>query len=126
MIEAKTVHSQETLERLGIAPSMTLGDCDAIHKRHGLRLLKSGAWEIATVLGGLEAEIAALQTQCESFSAFLLAIRGENAKLRAENKKLRLALADGTLFESDSHIDSMIATITNIESMVAKITDTTE
>jgi hypothetical protein len=75
MIEAKTVHSQETLERLGIAPSMTLGDCDAIHKRHGLRLLKSGAWEIATVLGGLEAEIAALQA--------------DNAKLWAEIQRLR-------------------------------------
>jgi regulator of replication initiation timing len=108
-----------------VHPKMTERDAEIVTVRHDL-YWHSTFEELATVLGGLEAEIAALQTQCESFSAFLLAIRGENAKLRAENKKLRLALADGTLFESDSHIDSMIATITNIESMVAKITDTTE
>jgi regulator of replication initiation timing len=77
--------------------AMSRKDCRAIYGRHGLTLDDSEHW-IATVLGGLEAEIAALQA--------------ENAKLRAENKKLRLALADGTLFESDSHIDSMIADAT--------------
>lgn len=61
------------------------------------------AIQTATVISHLEAEIAALQTRLARCAV-------TNAMLRAENKKLRLALADGTLFESDSHIDSMIAT----------------
>jgi hypothetical protein len=71
---------------------MSYKDAVAIFERHGLKW-DSYDGEIATVLGGLDAEIAALQAQCEQYAALLIGERGENAKLRAENTRLQMAFA---------------------------------
>jgi hypothetical protein len=75
-----------------VHPKMSPIDDMTIRARHGLNLV-DGFGEIATVLGGLEAEIAALQATCESYAAELIGVRGENAKLRAENTRLQAAFA---------------------------------
>lgn len=67
---------------------MSYEDVSSILARHGLEC-SFGLRTVATVLGGLEAEIAALQAQCESYAASLISVRGENAKLRAENRHLQ-------------------------------------
>jgi hypothetical protein len=75
-----------------VHPKMTWGEAKEIYARHDLII---GDWPepIATVLGGLEAEIAALQAQCEQYAALLIGERGENARLRAENTRLQMAFA---------------------------------
>jgi hypothetical protein len=71
---------------------MPYKDAVAVFERHDLKW-DSGDDEIAAVLGGLDAEIAALQAQCEQYAALLIGERGENARLRAENTRLQTAFA---------------------------------
>lgn len=85
-----------------VATEMTFADCVAIYRRHGLEMT-SGAAGIATVLGGLEAEIAAITAERDAITAraheagnewaeLLLAERAEVARLKATIRKVAEAI----------------------------------
>jgi hypothetical protein len=68
---------------VSVHPKMTWAEAKEIYARHGLII---GDWPepIATVLGGLEAEIAALQEKIEALTSQRAAAYGEIAALRGE------------------------------------------
>jgi hypothetical protein len=77
-----------------VHPAMDLGDARLIMERHGLA---DNIWTVnrqfATVLGGLEAELAARDAAIQEYSALLIAERARVAALTAENTRLQATFA---------------------------------
>jgi hypothetical protein len=70
-----------------VADGMTGRDCENIYERHGLTW-QADQWQIATVLGGLEAELAYLTSeahmQTHEYAVILIPLRVELMEALAE------------------------------------------
>jgi hypothetical protein len=70
-----------------VADGMTGRDCENIYERHGLSW-QSDQWQIATVLGGLEAELAYMtneaHTQTHEYAVKLIPLRVELMEAQTE------------------------------------------
>jgi chromosome segregation ATPase len=110
-----------------VHPKMDLGDARLVMERHEL----ADAWitrRVATVLGGLEAELAAKDAAIQEYSALLITERVKVAALTADCQELERgrAEAEAVMMDAEAKLERLRAEVERLRNEKAMAEDAFE